>query len=146
MMRNANRLPPVEHMICEAEARIDKCDQRLLRVELAVTAVLTERSAESLDALKELLAEVKADDPYEAVLPQLENLGLAVLNIDDLHDTAEKAVAESNATLTRKLDQHRYLQVILKNLQDTLRSGNGSQIRGFIKDLTECGASYAAHQ
>jgi hypothetical protein len=145
MMRNAHRLPPVEMMVREAKARIAKRDERLSRIEAAVSAVLTDRSAASLTALRDLMEDVKVDYPHEAALPQLDNLGLALQKVGELYGTAEKAVAESNAELSRKLQQHQHLQVILKNLQYTLRSGDGSQIKGFFKECAEHGASYVAH-
>lgn len=138
-------LPPVPQMVNDARARIERFEERLARVEAAVTAVLEQGSTELLDALRELKADILADDPNGAVVPQLENLSQVVVKIGPICNGAQKAVAQSNEDLARKLSQHHELQGLLRQLQQTLASGDSSRVRGFLQECSYKGASYAAH-
>ncbi len=138
-------LPPVEQMVGDAEARIAKREERLVKIEAAVTAVLEQRSAESLAALKDIISDIIADDPNGAVCPQLENARISVVDIGKIYDGLLKAVELSNVQLGQKTQQHNALQSSLQQLQYTLTRGNMSQVRGFLQECAGKGASYAAN-
>lgn len=137
--------PPVEEMVASFNELIDRREERLAKIEAAVTDILERRSQASLGVLSGIVDGILLEDPNSACLPQLENIRQAVEDIKKLQSSLLEPVEQSTLKIGQKRVLCTHLQEALVELKQAVKvRGGDPRVQKFYRDLSERGASYAA--